>query len=84
MTGPVPGGKAVWYQKHMTHHMLPDFGRDWIEGSINAFLIRAPEAVLASYARKRRRPVRVSTRSACPPSSPCSSAPPTGSAAPRR
>ena len=31
MLGPVPGGKAVWYQKHMTHHMLPDFGRDWIE-----------------------------------------------------
>ena len=67
----------------MTHHMLPDFGRDWIEGLSNAFLIRAPEAVLASYARKR--PARsASTRSACPPSSPCSNAPPTGSAAPRR
>jgi hypothetical protein len=57
MLGPVPGGKAVWYQKHMTHHMLPDFGRDWIEGLSNAFLIRAPEAVLASYARKRPGPL---------------------------
>jgi hypothetical protein len=57
MLGPVPGGKAVWYQKHMTHHMLPDFGRDWIEDLSNAFLIRAPEAVLASYARKRPGPL---------------------------
>ena len=57
MLGPVPGGKAVWYQKHMTHHMLPDFGRDWIDGLSNAFLIRAPEAVLASYARKRPGPL---------------------------
>ncbi len=57
MLGPVPGGKAVWYQKHMTHHMLPNFGRDWIEGLNNAFLIRAPEAVLASYARKRPGPL---------------------------
>jgi len=57
MLGPVPGGKAVWYQKHMTHHMLPEFGRDWTEGVSNAFLIRAPEAVLASYARKRPGPL---------------------------
>jgi Sulfotransferase domain len=53
MTGPVPGGKALWYQKHMTHHMLPEFGREWIDDVANAFLIRAPEAVLASYAQKR-------------------------------
>jgi hypothetical protein len=54
LTGPVPGGRAVWYQKHMTQHMLEGFGRDWTDGLVNAFLIRAPEAVLASYARKRR------------------------------
>lgn len=53
LTGPAPEGKPVWYQKHMTHHMLPEFGRDWMDGLVNAFLIRAPEAVLASYARKR-------------------------------
>ena len=57
MLGPAPGGKAVWYQKHMTHHMLPDFDCDWIEGLSNAFLIRAPESVLASYARKRPGPL---------------------------
>ena len=46
-------GKPIWYQKHMTHHMLPQFGREWSDGLVNAFLIRAPAAVLASYAHKR-------------------------------
>ena len=45
VTGPVPGGRPVWYQKHMTHHMLPGFDRAWIDGCANAFLIRAPEPV---------------------------------------
>jgi hypothetical protein len=53
LTGPVPQGKAIWYQKHMTHHMIPDFGREWSDGLLNAFLIRAPETVVASYAEKR-------------------------------
>jgi len=53
LTGPVPGGRAIWYQKHMTHHILDGFGRDWIDDVTNAFLIRAPEAVLASYVEKR-------------------------------
>jgi hypothetical protein len=51
--GPVPHGRAIFYQKHMTHHMLPEFGRDWIAQVRNAFLIRAPEDVLASYVEKR-------------------------------
>lgn len=53
LSGPTPGGAAVWYQKHMTHHMLADFGLDWVADCRNAFLIRAPEAVLASYKVKR-------------------------------
>ena len=53
VTGPVPSGCTVWYQKHMTHHILPGIGRDWIDGIQNAFLIRAPEPVLASYTEKR-------------------------------
>jgi hypothetical protein len=51
--GPVPGGCPIFYQKHMTHHMLPPFGRDWIAQCRSAFLIRAPEDVLASYTEKR-------------------------------
>ena len=53
LAGPVPGGRAIFYQKHMTHHMLPQIGRDWMASCRNAFLIRAPEAVLASYSAKR-------------------------------
>ncbi|HEX3664430.1 MAG TPA: hypothetical protein VHU23_04265 [Rhizomicrobium sp.] len=53
LIGPVPQGRAVFYQKHMTHHMLPEIGRDWMGFCTNAFLIRAPEAVLASYSAKR-------------------------------
>ncbi|HEY2069950.1 MAG TPA: hypothetical protein VGG48_10385 [Rhizomicrobium sp.] len=48
-----PQPRPVFYQKHMTHHMLPEFGRDWIAECRNAFLIRAPEDVLASYKEKR-------------------------------
>lgn len=44
---------AIWYQKHMTHHMLPAFGLDWMGGFRHAFLIRAPARVLNSYAAKR-------------------------------
>ena len=51
--GPVPQGRAIFYQKHMTHHMLEGFGRGWMAAFRNAFLIRAPEDVLASYAAKR-------------------------------
>jgi hypothetical protein len=53
LLGPVPGNRQVFYQKHMTHHMVAGFGRDWIAEVRNAFLIRAPEDVLRSYAQKR-------------------------------
>jgi hypothetical protein len=51
--GPVPDDQPIWYQKHMTHHMVDGFPRDWITSMRNAFLIRAPEDVLASYVQKR-------------------------------
>ena len=47
-----PSTKPLFYQKHMTHHMLPEFDRSFIRALNNAFLIRAPEKVLASYAKK--------------------------------
>ena len=53
LVGRPPEGKSIWYQKHMTHHLLPQFGREWSDLLVNAFLIRAPAAVLASYAHKR-------------------------------
>ena len=53
LTGPGPGGAAVFYQKHMTHHIAPGADLGWTAQCRNAFLIRHPEPVLASYAIKR-------------------------------
>ncbi len=53
LLGPVPDQKPIWYQKHMTHHMLDGFGLEWMASTRNAFLIRDPAAVLASYTQKR-------------------------------
>ena len=56
LTGPNPGGKPHWYQKHMTLHLIPAFDRQFLTGLTNAFLIRHPAQVIASYARKREAP----------------------------
>jgi len=56
LTGPLPAGVTVQYQKHMTHHLLPEVGRDWIAGLRNAYLIRDPAHVVASYAKVRGAP----------------------------
>jgi hypothetical protein len=55
--GPVPDGTRVFYQKHMTHHLLPEIDRDALRGLAHAFLIRDPRQLLASYARVRSEPV---------------------------
>jgi hypothetical protein len=51
LAGPVPQGKNIFYQKHMSHHLLPDVGRDWIDALVNCFLIREPAQMLASLVR---------------------------------
>lgn len=51
--GPVPGGKALWYQKHMPHHMVGPVSIADFPDHRHAFLIRDPDAVVASYAAKR-------------------------------
>ncbi len=53
LLGPVPGDKAVFYQKHMTHHVTADMDLGWMAGLTNVFLIRAPQEVLVSYAKRR-------------------------------
>jgi hypothetical protein len=54
--GPNPDGKPLWYQKHMTMHMIPAFDRGFLSGLTNVFLLRHPAHVIASYARKREAP----------------------------
>ncbi|RVT50868.1 sulfotransferase-like domain-containing protein [Rubrivivax albus] len=51
--GPVPGSQQVWYQKHMSHHLLPGMDTAWVHALHNVFLIRDPALVVASYVKSR-------------------------------
>jgi len=51
-----PNGKAHFYQKHMTQHMIDGVDRSWMSQVKNVFLIRHPARVIASYAKKRQGP----------------------------
>jgi hypothetical protein len=53
LLGPVPGGCPLWYQKHMSHHLLPGMSHDWIHALSNVLLIRDPREVVASYLKSR-------------------------------
>lgn len=57
LTKSVPDGKAIFYQKQMTHHLLPEVERDWLSDLTNCFLIRDPAEVIASYIKKNDDPV---------------------------
>ncbi len=54
--GPIPQSQRLFYQKHMTLHMIPPFDRGFMRGLTNVFLIRHPARVVASYAQKREAP----------------------------
>jgi Sulfotransferase domain len=49
----VADGIAVFYQKHMAHHLTEDIDRSWITQLTNVLLIRDPREVVASYLRSR-------------------------------
>jgi hypothetical protein len=51
--GPIPGGAPLFYEKHMTLHMIPTFDRSFMRECVNVFLIRHPARVVASYSRQR-------------------------------
>jgi hypothetical protein len=55
--GPIPQSQSLFYQKHMTLHMISQFDRGFLAGLTNVFLIRHPARVIASYAKKREAPV---------------------------
>ena len=52
LLAPLPPGVRVLYQKHMSHHLLPGMGREWLGRMTHAFLIRDPQSMLASLAGK--------------------------------
>jgi hypothetical protein len=51
-------GKApsIFYQKQMTHHLLPEIDRDWLSAVSNCFLIRDPQEVILSYMKRNGDP----------------------------
>lgn len=51
-----PVDTPVFYQKHMTQHMIKGVSRGWMADVTNVFLIRHPARVVASYAKKREGP----------------------------
>ena len=53
LTGPLPSGKSIFFQKQMAHHLLPEVDREWLSGVTNCFLIRDPRDVIASYNKKQ-------------------------------
>lgn len=53
MVGAPPKPAAIWYQKHMAHHMIGPIDHADMPGLRHAFLIRDPARVVASYAAKR-------------------------------
>jgi hypothetical protein len=52
LVAPLPPHVRVFYQKQMSHHLLPSMGRDWLDLVTHAFLIRDPGAMLASLGEK--------------------------------
>lgn len=50
---PIPGNLPHFYMKHMPHHMVPGFPRDWMAACTHIHLIRHPARVVASYGAKR-------------------------------
>lgn len=44
-------GRAIYYQKQMTHHMLAHIDRAWMQAATNCFLIRDPRRMILSFAK---------------------------------
>lgn len=56
LTNPAPAEKPIFYQKQMTHHLLPQIERGWLTSLTNCFLIRDPAEVIVSYLKKNDDP----------------------------
>lgn len=50
---PTDNGEALFFQKHMAMHMLPEVPMDWLADYRHYFLIRNPALVVASYSAVR-------------------------------
>ena len=43
--------RSIYYQKHITHHLLDSIDREWMKSVINCFLIRDPKDMIISYSK---------------------------------
>lgn len=53
---PIANDNRIFFQKQMTHHLLPHIDREWLGAVNNCFLIRDPREVINSYIKKREHP----------------------------
>lgn len=51
-----PPASGIFYQKHISTHMLDHMPLDWLSQVHNVFLIRDPRHMVASYSEKRGEP----------------------------
>lgn len=61
LTGPIPGSRSIFYQKHMAHHLLPNIERDWLNQLTHCFLIRSPREMLPSLDKVTPNPTLLDT-----------------------
>lgn len=61
LTGPIPRGKSIHYQKHMSHHLLPEIDRVWLGQLTHGFLIRDPREMLTSLVKNLPQPTLADT-----------------------
>ncbi len=52
----LPADKCIFYQKHMAHHLFADMYGDWLMQLSHVFLLRRPDAMLASLQKVISRP----------------------------
>jgi len=61
LTGEIPEGKTIFYQKHMAHHLLPNIDRGWLGQLTHCFLIREPREMLTSLIKVLPEPALADT-----------------------
>ena len=56
LTGPIPNGRRIFYQKQMTHHFLPEVSTRLAARRDQLLPHSRPGEVIASYIKKNREP----------------------------
>ncbi len=51
-SGVIPNHSKIWYQKHMSHHIMSGCDLNWLKNVTNCILIRNPKFVINSYSKK--------------------------------